>query len=289
MKLVLGTAQFGMKYGATNLNKIKFDEITRVEKKILKSNKINFIDTAFNYGGSHKIIQRSKLSNLNIITKIKIPNKKPKNLENYIFSKIRSVLIKFKTKSLYGLLIHDYSDIVNNDLIILKILLNLKKKKLVKNVGVSVYSVNNLNEVLKIWTPDIIQIPFNVIDQRFSEKSYLKKLKKKKIKIFCRSCFLQGILLNNKSNVKFSRESKKIIKRFEKWCFINKISKIDACINFIKQEKNIDFLVIGVNSLLQLDEILKSFFSKKIIKITKKIKSNNLKLIDPRKWIYERS
>ena len=123
---------------------------------------------------------------------------------------------------------------------------------------------------------------------RFAEKSYLSKLKKKKIKIFCRSCFLQGILLNNKNNLNLSKDSKKIIQSFEKWCFVNKISKLDACINFIKQQKNIDFLVIGVNSYLQLDEIFKSCFSKNIIKTTKKFKSNNLRLIDPRKWVYEK-
>ena len=158
MKLVLGTAQFGMKYGATNIKKINKYKIKKIEKKILDSNKINFIDTAFNYGSSHNVLAKSKLSQLKIITKIKIPKKKPNNLEVYIFKKIKSILKKFKIKNLYGLLIHDHSDFINNEPIILNVLLNLKKKKIVKNIGISVYNLKNLNDILKIWKPDIVQI-----------------------------------------------------------------------------------------------------------------------------------
>ena len=40
MKLVLGTAQFGQKYGITNNHKIKFDEIKKkIEKKIITTKK----------------------------------------------------------------------------------------------------------------------------------------------------------------------------------------------------------------------------------------------------------
>ena len=73
MKLVIGAAQIGMKYGLFNRKKISYKELKKIEKLVLKSN-IHFIDTAKSYGASEKIIGKSKLKNLNIITKI--PKKK---------------------------------------------------------------------------------------------------------------------------------------------------------------------------------------------------------------------
>ena len=72
MKLVIGSAQLGMKYGLFNNKKISNSEFKKIEKLVFKSN-INFIDTAISYGNSENIIGNSKLKNLNIITKIKLP------------------------------------------------------------------------------------------------------------------------------------------------------------------------------------------------------------------------
>ena len=74
MKLVLGSANLGTNYGLFK-NKISLKEFKKIEKLVLLS-KINFIDTATSYVNSEKIIGNSKLKNLNIITKIKLPNNK---------------------------------------------------------------------------------------------------------------------------------------------------------------------------------------------------------------------
>ena len=65
MKIVLGTAQFGQKYGVTNKKRISFNQIKKIEKKIFYQKKIHYIDTAFDYKNAHKIISKTKLSNLN--------------------------------------------------------------------------------------------------------------------------------------------------------------------------------------------------------------------------------
>ena len=59
MKLLIGTAQFGFKYGL-NKKKIKKVEIKNI-KKILKINSIKFFDTAMNYGESEKILGNLKI------------------------------------------------------------------------------------------------------------------------------------------------------------------------------------------------------------------------------------
>jgi aryl-alcohol dehydrogenase-like predicted oxidoreductase len=111
MKLVIGSAQLGMNYGLFNNKKIDDKEFKKIEKLVLKS-KINFIDTAISYGDSENIIGSSKLKNLHIITKIKLPSKKNIQVRDWVLKEISKSLYKLKIKKIYGVLIHDYKDLL---------------------------------------------------------------------------------------------------------------------------------------------------------------------------------
>ena len=111
MKLVIGSAQLGMNYGLFNNKKINCKEFKKIEKLIIKS-KINFIDTAVSYGNSENIIGSSELKNLHIITKIKLPPKKNIQVRDWVLKEISKSLYKLKIKKIYGVLIHDYKDLL---------------------------------------------------------------------------------------------------------------------------------------------------------------------------------
>ena len=128
MKLVIGTANLGMNYGAFNKKKINKNEFRKLEKLILTSN-IGFVDTAISYGESENILGKSKLKNLKIITKIKLP-KKNIDVENWVFQNIFKSLHRLRVKSIYGLLVHDYKDLLQKKgNLYLAALQKLKKKK----------------------------------------------------------------------------------------------------------------------------------------------------------------
>jgi len=67
-----------------------------------------------------------------------------------------------------------------NDYGFLKVLKNLKKK-LIKKIGISIYDVEEIDKILKIFKPDIIQLPANIVDRMFLNENFLLKLKKKNI------------------------------------------------------------------------------------------------------------
>ena len=76
MKLSIGTAQFGFKYGICNKNGIVGEqEVRRIFKFCIK-NKINSIDTALGYGKSHKVLVNMNLKNFIITSKISNIKKK---------------------------------------------------------------------------------------------------------------------------------------------------------------------------------------------------------------------
>jgi aryl-alcohol dehydrogenase-like predicted oxidoreductase len=283
MKLVLGTAKLGMNYGLFNNKKINQEEFKRIEKLVFKL-KINFIDTATSYGDSEKVIGNSKLKNLNIITKIKLPRKKNIYIRDWVLKEISKSLKKLRIKRIYGVMIHDYKDLLGkygkNYLITLN---ELKKKKIIKNIGISIYDPKDIKKIWKFWKPDIVQVPFNIIDNRILETGWLNTLKKFKVKIFARSVFLQGILINEDRFFNMNKNYTILLNKFKDWCYKNNISLLQACLHFVKQFKKIDYLVIGFDNYNQLKEIIDVFKKKKII-IPKKFSTNKIDLIDPRKW-----
>lgn len=285
MQLIIGSAQLGMKYGI-NQKKIPLSHLNKIYAKC-KKNRINLIDTAQNYGESEKLIGKSKLNRLKIITKIKIPKKiSNKKLTNFLENYFEKTKLKLNVKQIHAILIHDISvlNIKNKDQI-LEYFHELKKKKLIKYFGVSVYSPKDVLNLLKFFKPDIIQLPLNIIDHRFLDNDFLRKLKKKNILLASRSSFLQGFLIQEMNNA-YNFKLKKfypVVKKIEEWCIKKKISRLDACIHFIKKVKMIDYMIIGFDRVSHLNKIIKSF-KKKQIKIPNRFRIDNNNLIDPRKW-----
>ena len=80
MKIAIGSANLGTKYGLFGKKKFEIKEIQKIEKLLSKTN-IKFIDTAHQYKNSEEIIGKSKLKKLNIVTKIKLPKQRSSNIK----------------------------------------------------------------------------------------------------------------------------------------------------------------------------------------------------------------
>ena len=285
MKIALGTANFGQKYGLAG-------KIIKSDKKIKKiiqfanNSKIKLIDTSNNYGSSETLLGNNNLKNFKIITKLKISNdeKKSNNLENIVFNKVEESLLKLNIKKLYAILLHESNDLKSNKRHkLIKVLKKLKKRNLVSKIGISIYNPKELNFIWPFWKPDIVQCPFNILDRRIYESGWLKKLKKNKTEIHVRSIFLQGLLLKNeKSMPRKFKKWKNIFKKWNNYCKKENISKIQGCINFIKSFKKISFVIIGFENIKQVKNIISYFENDRKSYTT--IACNDIKLIDPRLW-----
>ena len=224
-RLSIGTAQFGMNYGITNQSgKINFSECKKIIK-LAEKNGIFTVDTAPKYGDAEKILGKIGVNRWNVTTKL------PPTTEFQNFSKkydvnqiVRNSLKRLKIKSLYGLLIHSSYDFKNNGSKIIKKLKKLKKNGKIKKIGISITNFEDLKFVLKKLPIDIIQIPFNIFDQRLKNSGMLNTLIAKGIEIHIRSIFLQGLILQN---------AKQLPQQFIHWK--NSWEKLE---NFTKKKKN---------------------------------------------------
>jgi len=106
------------------------------------------------------------------------------------------------------------------------------------------------------------------------------------------------VLIGGKEDVSYVEDfiakiPKKIPKKFLKWKNLfkswhawlekNKLSKLQACLNFILSFKQIDVIIFGACSKIQIKQIINTVNQSTKL-YPKNIISNNLQLIDPRQW-----
>ena len=97
---------------------------------------------------------------------------------------------KLNKNNLEAILLHYPKDLlINKNHKLIQTLLDFKKNKIVKKIGVSIYEEKELEEILKIFKPDIIQCPINIFDNRLTKNNFLKKFSDKGIEIHARSIF----------------------------------------------------------------------------------------------------
>ena len=273
-KLILGGAQFGMSYGSSSKSKkIDFKALSKI-LTIAHKKKINAIDTASAYGVSEKRVG-DYLSN-NIKKKFKIYTKIPKinNIEKKSKKKIHSIILKsvdnslnfLNVKYLEGLAVHNVSDFLKKKKIYLDCINFLKKEKIIRNFGISIYTPAELKKIARIKEITFIQMPINILDNRW-DKNYLIKLKKKGIKIFARSIFLRGLLFFKKNQKwpcsKFEQNKIKIyIKQITKKYYKKNI--IDLTFSYLNSLTFLSGIVFGFNSIKQFKQINSFKDSKKL-------------------------
>ena len=280
MKLILGTAQFSKKYGVSNkTGKPKKKEIFKILKLAKKIN-IKSIDTAQNYLKCEEILGKTNLS------KEFSFNTKLKNFSNIEKSVLMS-LKKLKKKNINILYIHDSKILKNKKLgnSIFKDLNHVKSKKIIKNIGISIYTMSEFLFLSKNYEFDAIQIPLNIFNQNFDNQVIQKIVKQKKLIVEVRSIFMQGLIFMNKNFFKDKfRIFKKKIFILNKITKNNNLKKISICLNYLKSKKFIKNIIIGVNNENELKDIVKAYYSKSISKDKFKLFKTNSKLTDIRNW-----
>lgn len=233
-KIALGTVQFGMNYGISNTTgQVTSDEIAKI-LEYCKSYDIDTLDTAQGYGESEKVLSQFDLSSFKVITKLIGDARLETSLEN------------LKVSCVYGLMFHRENECNDKTW---KQFEEYKAQGLVKKIGVSVYTPKTLESLIERYPIEIVQFPLNILDQSFVP--LLPKLKAKNIEVHTRSTFLQGLLLMEQIPVYFN-PVKDIINSIPK-------PRLEHTLNFGKQQKDVDKMVLGVTRLQDLQEIVEAY------------------------------
>ncbi len=285
-KFILGTVQFGLDYGVNN-KKGKLSEESAFE--ILATAKemgVSILDTAEVYGSSHNVI--GKFHKRFPKFKFSISTKLPKDLDNMDVSNIiDKYCIELDVDHIDYILFHSFESYFKNKKITSE-LEGLKKQNIIRKIGVSVYTNEEALICIDDEFVDIIQIPFNLLDNAFLRGPILTKAKEKNKIIHTRSAFLQGLFFVSKDSTHPAfMKLKPYVTKLENICQNMEISMHDLALAYCFSNPQIDNILIGVDSVEQLMKNLNSLnidLSKSIISEIENIKVKDVEFLNPSKW-----
>jgi aryl-alcohol dehydrogenase-like predicted oxidoreductase len=257
MKLALGTAQFGLAYGIASPQ----PQIAYAESKAIvdyaAAQGMTVLDTAMGYGDSEALLGKIGVKAWKVISKLpEVPA--GENVETWITSAVKLSLVKLKVSSLYGLLLHRPTQLLEGSgSEIYAALRRLKADGLVEKIGVSIYRPIELEGVFSVGEFDLVQSPVSVLDRRLITSGWLDRLFDRGVEVHARSVFLQGLLLMSADQrpAKFNCWSD-VWSRYDAWIAASGLSPLQACIAYVSAIPQIQQVVVGVNGLNHIKEIL---------------------------------
>jgi aryl-alcohol dehydrogenase-like predicted oxidoreductase len=284
-KLILGTVQFGIPYGINNqLGQTPLEEVHEILDFAFEHG-IVFLDTAAAYGISEKIIgdylSNNPAKNFRIITKFDL--KKHGNLRESFLSSLQNL----RQEHIDTIMYHSFSDYKNSASQQIEFEKEFKGRKYT-NFGVSVYSNIELEEVIDLGFFDIVQLPFNLLDNEYQRGDLLKEAKKKGIEIHTRSVFLQGLFFMNLDKIPVSlRELVPSLKAIHEICHTEKMDIAELSLMYPLSKKYIDAVLLGVDSVNHLRKNINSLGHNLATDLQSRIddiKIENPNLLNPSLW-----
>ena len=285
-KLILGTVQFGLKYGINNtIGKLKKDEVLSL-LKVAYSSGIRILDTAEAYGNAHQLIGNYHKKQDNF--KFKIITKFPHEIKhNLIKSKVIEYLDIMYVKTLDAIMFHSFDSFKSN-YNALKTLNQLKSDGLINNIGVSVYTNTQLESLLNEDLITVVQLPFNLLDNFSVRGDLINKMKEKGKIIHTRSAFLQGLFFKqaNDNNIIVRKLNNELILLHNIKSKLN-CSMEELALSYCINQELVDNVIIGVDSMDQLNSNLKAITYKLPLEDQTdidRINVKNLELLNPSLW-----
>ncbi len=284
-KFILGTVHFGLDYGINNdVGKISEDDAFRI-LMISYQNGIRTLDTAGNYGNSEKIIGRFIEKNPEFVWKV--ISKLKLNAENDFESALEMSLSNLNVECLESLMFHSFSDYIKFKDHLQFFNQRFKGKKY-KKLGVSLYTNEEIGVVISDPNIDLIQVPFNLLDNENQRGDVLLKAKNIGKEIHVRSIFLQGLVFMNEAKVPFKlAQLNRYVRNLQLLCKENEFSMLQLAIQYPLTKGYIDQVLFGVDSVAQLKENFKCIekrIPENIIRFVDNISVKEKELLNPSKW-----
>ena len=279
---MLGTAQFGMDYGIVNVSGKPTKNVIFGILDLAWEKGIRRFDTAPGYGSEAllgEFIMANGLQDEAIIL-IKTPSLENSNdYKQFIRISLESSLenlgcpvdILFFHNPVDSKLLLEYPDFFGK----------LLHKYPVSTLGVSVYEPQEVEQLFGCHFELAFQFPFNVLDRRFEHVNVPKG------KRYARSVFLQGVLASpNGLRLDAPLELFNLQKKYHDKLADNHLDPVSFAISFALRSDAVDYLLIGVDSAKQLQDILElnSYNQEDLAILDAQLINIDERWFDPRNW-----
>jgi len=291
--LCIGTAQFGLSYGITNIEgQVRQEEVETLLQLAYQS-KIGYLDTAQSYGNAEKIIGSCLplQNNFHIVSKLATQKNKLFFVEedlSFWEDTFQDTCRNLKSKRIGSFLLHSTSDLrKSGSHFLVDWLLSLKERGLVQRLGVSIYDAEDLRGVDPRLL-DIVQLPLSLYDQRLLLDGTIEKLYSTGTSIHARSIYLQGLLLTPPSAwpswipSNFVKHHQSLINlSIERKCTL-----IELALGFARDQDELEAIVLGLCNVNQFEQLINAFASPSPWQKYewRSWSLHDKKMLDPRLW-----
>ncbi len=279
-RLVIGAAQFGLKYGINNQSgQVSSSEINNILDLAWKNN-IEEIDTAQDYGNSEEVLGNC----LSEFKKNFIIHSKFTLREKSIQDSINQSLGNLKIPRLGYFYFHRFSDYIES-----------QNKKATNHIfencaglAVSVYELEEMRKALDDKFIKAIQLPLNLLDSSEEKIKLIREAQGTGKKIYIRSVFLQGLFFMDEENLpaKLS-ELAQPLKILKNICKKNNLDMKSLALGYAKNVSLAEGILIGVETKTQLQENIDGFktnLSSATLDEISNLEIKNKKLLLPKNW-----
>ncbi|MGB3676967.1 MAG: aldo/keto reductase [Candidatus Nanopelagicales bacterium] len=263
-RLSLGTAQFGGHYGISNTGgEIQHtDAHGIIEAAVMRG--ITMVDTAPAYGEAESTVGRVLASHPTVQITTKLPSVsslrrgRAPSLSDALIESLTRSLQRLARRSVEVVLVHDVEDLIGtHGPAVTSALLAIKSRGLAQRVGISAYTLEQVEMATETFVPDVVQLPINVYDQRLLRNRGIETLAASGVEVHARSIFLQGLILMSPEAVgrKFGMAARSHQEQFHAECDDFGTTPLKACIDFARQVDGLSRIVVGATSSTEIFQI----------------------------------
>jgi len=186
-KLGLGTVQFGLAYGVSNIRGQVLPDAAAAILARAAEGGVGVLDTAANYGEAESVLAALDTRPFRIVTK----TVSAQHGVDAVVARARAS--KAALPRADTLLVHAAADLAVPGL--WPALQRLKAEGVFARIGISAYVADDPARLAERFRPDTMQLPFSLLDQRLLRDGTLARLAALGVEVHARSLFLQGLLL----------------------------------------------------------------------------------------------
>jgi aryl-alcohol dehydrogenase-like predicted oxidoreductase/spore coat polysaccharide biosynthesis protein SpsF (cytidylyltransferase family) len=271
--MTLGTVQLGLEYGAMNRTgkPARAESIAMVRRAIAHG--VGALDTARSYGDSEEILGEALsgawASRVNVITKLDSlasvsADASADQVRAAVSRSVNESCTALGTDRLFTLLLHRWHHHNAWGGAAWRHLLDLRDSGKIAKLGASVYEPAEAIAALQDADIQHLQIPLNILDSRWKSHAVDHEVARRRdVVVHARSAFLQGILLHPAERWPVSRdyaqactpELHRLARKFDRQ------DVADLCLAYVRSQPWITSLVVGCETMFQLEQNLRLFQS----------------------------
>jgi aryl-alcohol dehydrogenase-like predicted oxidoreductase len=245
-KIGLGTVQFGQAYGVSNMRgQVTAADAAAILHRAAQAG-ISVLDTAANYGEAESMLASLDTSPFRIVTKTS-------SARDGVTAVVARAKLSAQTLKADTLLVHAAADLETPGL--WDALQALKAQGIFRRIGISTYVADDPAALAARFRPDVMQLPFSLLDQRLLKDCSLARLADMGVEVHARSLFLQGLLLMQTPPAHLSAAATHLSALRARLAAAG-TTPLAAALGFVLSRPNIAIGLVGVTGLDELDGIV---------------------------------